>query len=404
MDKPLTLAQLSGDEGAAPIPDGKAEGTQRNEGKGDEGKGDEGIGNSPEFNLEELQLRDPESLSEEEKTFIEDSKKENKKEEKQEPSNADKEKANRIAELQAISDEDITPEQVQELRDLGVDVLEHDGEFWEDVEKLTGDKVEVDFGNTDPESPEGVLKYMDAYSDAKVSGFEEHLKKVAPRAYQAMLVEVDGGNPAEYFLPKGDADTTDYSTIEITDDNTDVHKQVLRKAFSLRGIDEDIAELTINALEDKGQLKSTAEKDLKYVVDTTETQRQAELNRVTESKQQEEKLLSDMASFVDSSLEKGTVGSFTIPKADVKKFNDFVKQSIQVKDGQFFSVSNVTRDNFDDILQNLFFAYKGGNIDNLAKTKANKENVRRLRKRVSDNKITSQGGKTTPKVTRLGDI
>jgi hypothetical protein len=169
-------------------------------------------------------------------------------------------------------------------------------------------------------------------------------------------------------------------------------------------MDAEVAEVTIAALEDTGKLRDTAEKDLKYVVDTTEGKRTEELQRVTQAKEQEAQLLSDMSSFVDTTLEKGNVGSFTIPKADQTKFNEFVKNSIQIKDGQFYTVSDVNQDNFNDVLQTLFFAYKGGNIDSLAKVQAKKDNVRRLKQRASSSKIAGQRSEGGSKITKLGDL
>ena len=97
------------------------------------------------------------------------------------------------------------------------------------------------------------------------------------------------------------------------------------------------------------------------------------------------------------------VGGFTVSSLLSFVMPDY-KNSIQIKDGQFYTVSDVNQDNFNDVLQTLFFAYKGGNIDNLAKVQAKKDNVRRLKQRASSSRIAGQQNGSGSKITKLGDL
>ena len=108
-----------------------------------------------------------------------------------------------------------------------------------------------------------------------------------------------------------------------------------------------------------------------------------------------------MGTAVDAELEKGIVGTFKIPKAEQTAFNKYVKGSIQMNGNSFYSVMPLNKDELTDALHNLYFSFKKGDINNVARVEANKQNVRRLKKRVNTS-INSQRSPASGK--SLGEI
>jgi hypothetical protein len=83
---------------------------------------------------------------------------------------------------------------------LGDEELEEDEAFWAEVDKLKGgEPLEVDFGDVDPLSPEGIVIRDKAVQDDAIGKFEAYLKTTYPKSYALLAHEVAGGKVEEFF-------------------------------------------------------------------------------------------------------------------------------------------------------------------------------------------------------------
>ena len=76
--------------------------------------------------------------------------------------------------------------------------------FFADVDELRGDTIEVEYGEVDPMSPEGVVLRERAVEDQAIENFENYLEAKYPKAY-GYLMHTMAGKPEEDFF-KGASD------------------------------------------------------------------------------------------------------------------------------------------------------------------------------------------------------
>lgn len=405
MDKPLTLADLREDSEYTP---------DNNEG-GNNSK-EEGSSKSTEETLDESKEKSNAELEKLELEKLELEKKGKEKEEEEESSKKDdsneeepielSDKAKELLEKGTKNPESLTKEEIALLKKEGVQVesSESDTNFWKEFESKSGEELKLDFGDTDPESVDGVLKYAEAFRDKGVRDYDNILKSIAPKAYQAMLIEKDGGDPKELFI-SDPSDSVNYSSIKIEEDNTKQHKQIYRKYLSIKGNSDSEIEDLLEVAEDKGLLKDRATSSLDYIKKVNKEHEEAVIKRNTEKKEQDNNNIDIFSNKLDEIISEGAIGSFSIPKADKKKFVDFLGSNIQYDDGSFKVVQDITDKNLNNILENLFFSFKQGDIDKLIEVRANTKQVSRLKKSIPKIVLpNSKSESASNKKPTLGDI
>ena len=75
----------------------------------------------------------------------------------------------------------------------------------------SGVELEVDYGDLDPLSPEGVAKRETALAETAIESQMDYLEKNYPRAYKVLQHEANGGSVEDLFKPG----FKDYSKIEL---------------------------------------------------------------------------------------------------------------------------------------------------------------------------------------------
>lgn len=350
----------------------------------------------------------PEEKEEKPEEKLEEKEKEEQEEEREEGKN--EELISSLVDKAEKDPQSLTDDEIKILKDSGV-IIENDDENQEDyseffsaVESITGEELSVDFGDTPPTTPEGMVKYLTKFREQGIEEYEAALKEKAPRAYQAMLIEVGGGNPSEYFLPE-DQDTTDYKSYELKDDDIDSQKLLIRRAYSYQGLDDETITRLVEISEDKDSLKSDSEKALNYLKSTQEERETKAQESVKLKKERDMNTMSSFVTELDSIISEGSLSSFKIPNADKTEFAKYVKQNITYNDGKFYSTEEVKSDNLNNVLSNLFFKFKGGDLDKLIKNKAKSERVKELRISLETKPSTASSNKTPrKKIITLGEI
>jgi hypothetical protein len=278
-------------------------------------------------------------------------------------------------------------------------------EFKSEIEKLTGEELDVDLSDAPLNTPEGLSKYLDAFADRKVGQFEEMLETRFPQAYRALQIESEGGDVTEYFKSQ-QVEGTDFTKVSLSEDDVTQHKQIIRSSLKLKGVDDSTIDDIIKLAEDGNKLKEKATPELKYLQSTQEQQAQAYTQKVELQKQQDMRVMQGMVNTVDSLVERGEIGNFTIPKSDRNTFLDHLKQNIEFKDGEFYVTKKVTPDTLEQIAQAEFFNFKKGDLSKYIKRAADSKLVLDLKSRMKKDNIglSDEGRDALKGYTPLGDM
>lgn len=330
-----------------------------------------------------------------------ESDKEEQESEKKESSKKSQEKKEEAKEEEDDFDEEESEEGKEEEEEEEDEPTDAD-DFYSEVDKLRGDTIEVDYGEVDPLSPEGVVLRERAIEDAAILRMEKTLEEKYPKAYAYLLHTMSGKPDDEFF---GKKDLVELPSEEQIEMNVDLQKQVVLKNLAAKGIPEKAAKAVIDQAESDNELEEMAKAARKEIADA----QQAELDALKEENERQtqlqQKALKDMADYVDAVVDAGKIGNLTIPQKDRKEFAKAFKESIKFNDGKFLLVTELTKDNVEEAFQKEYFRYKKGDLGAFITKKAKTENVRRLRRTLPNPKppkSTAEDDATT--FVPLGDI
>ena len=277
--------------------------------------------------------------------------------------------------------------------------------FWEDVEKLTGMEVEVDYGDVDPETPEGAALRENALVEQVQQGVYAYIQQNHPKVFKALELEANGGNIAEIITP----DYVDYSKIEVAEDNEAQQKKILLDYYiEVKNLSEKKAQRMVEADEDSEEEDGLFTAAKEALEERKQIQEQREEAAVTKRKKEAEALRkrdAQIVNYVNNVVNEGVIGNFNLPKPEREKFNEFFVKSVQrTPEGGYMFAVNLTNENFEATMEQAYFAFKGGKLDELvnrrAKTKSAQATKRRLKR--NDSKApTSSAAPKSPKKVKL---
>jgi hypothetical protein len=268
--------------------------------------------------------------------------------------------------------------------------------FWEEVAKITGTEVEVDYGGVDPISPQGAALREQAVAEKAISDFVSRLQDEFPAVYQALEYAYAGGDPRELYQTE-----KDYTKVQIAEGDEDHAKALLNEYYQRKGFNESRAKRMIaaDAESDEG-LVGTAQAALTEMQQEQEEERQETLARqqlaAKKQKEQDVKFLSS----VDSLISSGTLGTFRIPKAEAQEFSKFVRGSLQRNGDQgYLLVTPIDQAQLEKQLQVEYFKFKKGDLSKLIQVKATTQATENLKLRLTQGQEKIKSTTTAPRVT-----
>lgn len=327
-------------------------------------------------------------------------------EEEEEPEPKKKEKKKVKAESEEETEEE--SEDSEEETDSEEGAIDADA-FFEEVNKLTGQEIEVDYGDTDPLTPQGVAIREQAVREAALDSFLEEVKENYPKAYQVLKHAYNGGNVADLF---SQTIAKDYSAIQIGEKDEALAKEILKDYYKSKGVKSEarIAKL-IETDED-------SESGLIKEAQTALAEMQAEQSSRTDkiAQEQEEKRRADekrsavLMSAIDDVLKEKKLGNFKIlDKSEVLAFRKYVTQNIRrIPNGNFEIATPIDQANLESALAYQFFQFKKGDLSKIVQQKAATENAKKLKLRLQaeqgKSKKTGDENKNRPKYATMKDF
>lgn len=288
-----------------------------------------------------------------------------------------------------------TPEEVKFLADN----TEPDGAqptVYDKVNELR-EMEPIDYGDLDPTSPEGIAHREDIIEERAIDAFERDLASKYPDAYRYMMHLAGGGKKDDFFAPQNE----DFRSIKIEANDKKGQEVIMRKALSLRGMSDELVDITVTALKDSGKLLETSQKELE-LLQAQQTQREQDnAKKVQEQRKKEENDINGFFDTVQGMVNKG-FDNIEIPSADRDPFMKFLAAGIQYQNGVMFRVKRLDAKELAKELKVAYFDFKGGNLKDLVDRKAKSNQALRLKQSI---KPTITPKAEAPKViTALKDL
>lgn len=273
-----------------------------------------------------------------------------------------------------------------------------EGSFWDDVDKLRGEPVPVNWdeykdaeGNpVDPESAEGALIREKIVEQRAIDAYDAYLKATDPRGYAYMLHRQAGGSDEDFLAVKA----TNLPEYEVFKESIDSQSALYKNALVEKGLDPDLAQAQVDKAIKDGKLFERADAEYKAQQALNERQladiearNNAEMKAYTDS-------VNKVNTMLTSAINENKGLKFIIPDTDKAAFSDFVKKGLRYdpETKGFMLVQDIKDDNAR-LLESMFLLYKQGNLKDLVVREAKKENVRKLQRTVAKSKNDQIEGK-----------
>jgi hypothetical protein len=347
----------------------------------------------------------------------------------QKPQQTDEEKAAaRLAELKAKPAEQLTAEEKAELGKLEPPADDKDdaddegnkddapeGSFWDDVDKLRGAPLKIDWSQykddegqpIDPESPQGALIREQYLVKQTLDAWEKELKDTDPRGYAYLLHRQSGGSDEEFFAKK----TPNLPAYESFKDSIDLQRALYRQYLVDKGVDEEIVTAQVEKAIKDGKLFDKADAIYKEVQKTHEDELKAIEEANKRAEQEYTTSVHKLTTNLTTRIKENKGLNLVIPETDKSPFTDFLKSLVRYNgEEKKFSVVLELGDDTDRIVEAAYLLYKKGDLSSLIKKEAKKETVHRLKRAVEKSKSTTKTGSAGDdnpggaKVVTLGNI
>jgi hypothetical protein len=283
-------------------------------------------------------------------------------------------------------------------------ITDEDLVVWKEVDRLRGTEIPVEYGAVHPNSAEGILLREKAIQKWTVDQWVQELATTDKRGYAYLLHRQAGGRDEDFFN-KPTPTLPPYDTFK---ESIDLQKNLLIADYTAKGIDPEIAEVTVEKLIEKGKLFETAEK-------VYNSEKSAEDTRIATTKALLDKQQADYTARVtqlDQTLNSTIEESLSIKVPDAKKagFTQFVRGMIQETEGadgkpQFVVVQPIEAKEMDKLLQGLYFQFVGGDLNQVIQRKAKTAYLKRIQTQVDKTKQKPNAqGNRNPQAKTMGEI
>lgn len=260
------------------------------------------------------------------------------------------------------------------------DVIEEEVNFWEEVEKRTGKKVEVKYPEgVEPDTIEGAAVREQAVREHAINEWEENMRREFPRALAYMVHHMEGGSDTEFLNNERGVSLPERATVE---ESVEVQTQFVKGDLLRKGVDEDVADAQVAKLIKDNKLK---DKSL-TIYDAVKTGQATELQQVETRKKQMQAQVDNTINTFTTKIEKMLPDlDFIVPEANKKQFMDFFVNNLQYDrtTNKFIIVQDFNIDDPKLQLQSLFLQHVAGDLTKIIKKKVSTEAAQKLRLRAT---------------------
>lgn len=265
------------------------------------------------------------------------------------------------------------------------DQLAADLEFFDEVNKMHGIAVPVEYGAIDPMSAQGVYLRDQALQSTAITDFEKKLEQADPRGYAYLLHRQAGGNDEDFFSMKT-LSLPEYDTFK---DSVDLQTRVFKSSLIAKGVPEKQAQMVVDDAVKSKEIFELADKAYK---DEQASQKKYIDDMDKELKNQQDnykRQLTQMSNVITKAI-SATDLSIIIPEADKPSFEKFIKDNVHFDNstGTFLLAQRLTPDEMKGVIESAFLAFKKGDLGKMVKREAGTQVANRMRKTIEKPMIT----------------
>lgn len=271
--------------------------------------------------------------------------------------------------------------------------------IYEEVDKLSGLSLDVDYGDTTPNTPEWIAKREEAIRDVAIKAYDAELKAKYPLGYQFLLHQQAGGD-AEAFFSKN---PQSFKDVVLSKDDKSTQESIYRRALALKGLGTEQIDISVQAAKDKGKLFDFAQSEL-TVLQRNQAAEEAKLEATKVANEKKDKELSQgFFTQLDSFLNKGVSG-LVIPKEERAEFADFLTKNTFVQDGKLIYYKELDVKSLEEEVAANYFKFKKGDLTKLVERKAQSANTDKLRKAIKTKLVPKTSANAVPKFVPMKDV
>lgn len=301
------------------------------------------------------------------------------------------EEENFLKSIENKSIEEITDEEKEILKYLNVELSSETSntdlnkELWDNVNKLLGEENVIEEvikqnPNLDINSSEGVVKVIESITERKLKAVESNLAKLAPKAWQALQLELKGEDASFIYDTKFNNELL-FSKLEKDVTSEDVLERIVSESFKEKGLSDKVIQTLIQASKDKGELFELAIDEQKSLLDLESNEKNNKLNLI---KQKEQEILNKQLAIeekFDKIFSNNEISNFVLPNKLKEDFKNFVYDVVEFNDkGEPFIIQPLDINKLDNHLQYLLFQFKEGNLNDLVQKEVAKKRVLTLKR------------------------
>jgi len=265
---------------------------------------------------------------------------------------------------------------------------EAEGSFWEDVEAITGNTYEVEYGEVKPDSPEGAALREKVVADTAIAENLDHIKEKFPEAYQVLEHVSNGGKFTDLMTKNGQ----DYSSITLTEENKIQQKIVLKDYYLSKGLSEAKAIRNVEDDEDSEEgLFKNAEAALKEQQTEEANNKEGILQKQSMLKEAQDSRDKQFGQVLSTMINAGQVGNFKVPKADAESFYDHIMKNVK-REGEGYAITiPLTNENLNSSLEQMLFGFRKGDLSKYVATAATTIKAKTLKRNLRKEKGAEEG-------------
>lgn len=259
--------------------------------------------------------------------------------------------------------------------------------FWDTVNKITGEEVEVDFGDVDPISPEGVALREKAIRDQTATQFEKYLQEKDPRGYAYLIHRENGGSDEDFF----NANRNDLvlPTDEELEKSVDAQTKVIKSDLKDKSLPDDIIELTIKHYIQNNLLLEKSKESLGNIKAGQEAYLESIKQKANLAEQEFNNKSNLLVNTIKNVIEK-EVG-FVVPETKKQEVLNYIQERIRYDEGKFYIVNEVNDSSLKTLLESQVFNYFQGDLKKIVTRQAKTIATQALRLNIENSKSTQQG-------------
>lgn len=176
------------------------------------------------------------------------------------------------------------------------------------------------------DNEDGIAQLTDMAAQHRFKDLMEGFMEEHPLTRQVFEYEKSGGDPSEFrqtFFPE-----TDYTKVEISEDDISQQKQIVRESLKKSGMQESRINRVITTLEDSGELLEESKDALSQLRDVQKEEKQQLIEQQKEQEEAQIEQAKQAWQKVQSIIsEKNEIAGIPLPKAKKGEFERFLTEA-----------------------------------------------------------------------------